>query len=300
MPAPRFVPFPLLSQGPLFLGSDTTQLSNGRSLPARATNRRSEALAANVLFAPMPSISHDPSVPMHMYASHIIPLICTPSSHHETTSPRHVHAPDHDPSHAQHATHVPCAHRLTSCLARIASITSTQNMPSHATSTCITCLTRCSSQVRASHRASTQDCRCRETTRSTLSVRQTARLLRQMRDRRDSGVLRGLPHHRAEAGSTPLQGHQHLPLMPGQLRLPQDRLRSLPVDHPIQPPTCSMFSLSLFPYQAFLRQPQQNRLRARESTSMLRLHRLRLRGPRHSQESFRLCSTSWTSPSSRS
>ena len=120
MPAPRFVPFPLLSQGPLFLGSDTTQLSNGRSLPARATNRRSEARASNVPFAPMPS--HAPSVPMHMYASHIMPFALqahimklhhhvmfmhqTMIHHmHHMQRMYHAHTVSHHVSHASHPSH---------------------------------------------------------------------------------------------------------------------------------------------------------------------------------------------------
>ena len=60
MAALRYAPFLSLSAGPLDPGSDTTQLSNGRFLPARATNRKTEALA-----------SHAPFARMHMYASHI-------------------------------------------------------------------------------------------------------------------------------------------------------------------------------------------------------------------------------------
>ena len=60
MPPLRYAPFSLLSLGPQDPGSDTTQLSNGRFLPARATNRQTEALA-----------SHAPFARMHMYASHI-------------------------------------------------------------------------------------------------------------------------------------------------------------------------------------------------------------------------------------
>ena len=60
MPALRYAPFLSLSAGPLDPGSDTTQLSNGRFQPVRATNRKIEALA-----------SHAPFGRMHMYASHI-------------------------------------------------------------------------------------------------------------------------------------------------------------------------------------------------------------------------------------
>ena len=60
MPPLRYAPFLSLSAGPQDSGSDTTQLSNGRFLPARATNRQTEALASHASFARM-----------HMYASHI-------------------------------------------------------------------------------------------------------------------------------------------------------------------------------------------------------------------------------------
>ena len=60
MPPLRYAPFLSLSVGPQDSGSDTTQLSNGRFQPARATNRKIEALAP-----------HAPFARMNMYASHI-------------------------------------------------------------------------------------------------------------------------------------------------------------------------------------------------------------------------------------
>ena len=76
MPPLRYAPFSLLSLGPQDPGSDTTQLSNGRFLPARATNRKIEALA-----------SHAPFARIHMPAMRIVGGNVSSPTHTPTMPP---------------------------------------------------------------------------------------------------------------------------------------------------------------------------------------------------------------------